>query len=230
MRIGVIVSEAKQSRRRRQGLCHLSAIAGSDLLRARTAGLLTWVICRQDASFEGVIGQMYHCLLDEALRCRRAIAMVSRRPLQPRRACRSFLTFDPKGPSCFDDLVSLRQTKLTFGCVLSTRAKIPLSAGAAREASPFFAAASLFEAMRSKGSSTRIGPQPARTAADCFFFSSCAPQAASLRIAPSTTTPALTYFHNATKSLRARATMAVLRAPLRVARALNQSDSADCGW
>jgi hypothetical protein len=49
--------------------------------------------------------------------------------------------------------------------------------------------------------------------------------------APSMTTPAVTYFHSATKSLRARATMIVffMRPPLRLTRSLNHRASADCG-
>jgi hypothetical protein len=50
--------------------------------------------------------------------------------------------------------------------------------------------------------------------------------------APSTTTPVATYFHSATSSLRARATMVVffMRPPSRLTRSWNQRDSADCGW
>ena len=49
--------------------------------------------------------------------------------------------------------------------------------------------------------------------------------------APSMTTPAVTYFHSATSSLRARATMVVffMRPPLRLTRSLNHRASADCG-
>src|SRR6266404_8848375 len=46
--------------------------------------------------------------------------------------------------------------------------------------------------------------------------------------APSITTPTVTYFHRATSSLRASATMAVLRP--RWLCALNQRASADCPW
>jgi hypothetical protein len=49
--------------------------------------------------------------------------------------------------------------------------------------------------------------------------------------APSMTTPAVTYFHSATSSFRAKATMVVFlrRPPLRVTRSLNHRASADCG-
>jgi len=49
--------------------------------------------------------------------------------------------------------------------------------------------------------------------------------------APSTTTPVATYFHSATSSLRAKATMVVffMRPPSRLTRSWNQRDSADCG-
>ena len=49
--------------------------------------------------------------------------------------------------------------------------------------------------------------------------------------APSMTTPAVTYFHSATSSLRASATMVVFlrRPPLRLTRSLNHRASADCG-
>ena len=53
-------------------------------------------------------------------------------------------------------------------------------------------------------------------------------QAAGFITAPSMTTPAVTYFHNATRSLRASATMARLR-PCWL-RSLNQRVRADCGW
>jgi hypothetical protein len=51
------------------------------------------------------------------------------------------------------------------------------------------------------------------------------------RIAPSMTTPAVTYFQSATSSLRANATIAVLRKrpPLRSTRSLNQRLSAESG-
>jgi hypothetical protein len=54
---------------------------------------------------------------------------------------------------------------------------------------------------------------------------------AAVMIAPSTTTPALTYFHSATSSLRASATIVVfLRRPLFcLTRSLNQKVSADRG-
>src|SRR5258708_40288407 len=53
-------------------------------------------------------------------------------------------------------------------------------------------------------------------------------QAAGLITAPSMTTPWGTYFHNATRSLRANATIARLR-PCWL-RSLNQRVRADCGW
>jgi len=53
-------------------------------------------------------------------------------------------------------------------------------------------------------------------------------QAAGFITAPSMTTPWVTYFHNATRSLRASATMARLR-PCGL-RSLNQRVRADCGW
>ena len=53
-------------------------------------------------------------------------------------------------------------------------------------------------------------------------------QAADFITAPSMTTPWLTYFHNATRSLRASATIARLR-PCWL-RCLNQRVRADCGW
>lgn len=52
--------------------------------------------------------------------------------------------------------------------------------------------------------------------------------AAVFMTAPSMTTPWVTYFHNATKSLRASATIARLR-PCGL-RSLNQRVRADCGW
>ena len=54
---------------------------------------------------------------------------------------------------------------------------------------------------------------------------------ASFITAPSMTTPAVTYFHSATSSLRASATMVVFfrRPPLRLTRSLNHRASADCG-
>lgn len=50
--------------------------------------------------------------------------------------------------------------------------------------------------------------------------------------APSMTTPAVTYFHSATSSFLARATMVVfLRRPsLRLTRSWNQRASAESGW
>src|SRR5208282_6243150 len=50
--------------------------------------------------------------------------------------------------------------------------------------------------------------------------------------APSMTTPLVAYFHNATRSLRARATIVVLRIlpPLRWTRSWNQRLSAEVGW
>src|ERR1700709_2146768 len=53
-------------------------------------------------------------------------------------------------------------------------------------------------------------------------------QAAGFIAAPSMTTPWVTYFHNATRSLRASATIARLR-PCGL-RSLNQRVRADCGW
>ena len=53
-------------------------------------------------------------------------------------------------------------------------------------------------------------------------------QAAGFITAPSMTTPWVTYFHNATRSLRASATIARLR-PCWL-RCLNQRVRADCGW
>ncbi len=53
-------------------------------------------------------------------------------------------------------------------------------------------------------------------------------QAAGFITAPSMTTPAVTYFHKATRSLRASATIARLR-PCWL-RSLNQRVRADCGW
>src|SRR3979409_2794568 len=53
-------------------------------------------------------------------------------------------------------------------------------------------------------------------------------QAAGFIAAPSMTTPWVTYFHNATRSLRASATIARLR-PCGL-RGLNQRVRADCGW
>src|SRR6202008_1278346 len=53
-------------------------------------------------------------------------------------------------------------------------------------------------------------------------------QAAGFITAPSMTTPRVTYFHKATRSLRASATIARLR-PCGL-RALNQRVRADCGW
>jgi len=49
--------------------------------------------------------------------------------------------------------------------------------------------------------------------------------------APSTTTPAATYFHSATSSLHASATMVAffVRPPSRLTRSWNQRESADCG-
>jgi hypothetical protein len=78
-----------------------------------------------------------------------------------------------------------------------------------------------------------------RTSADGLWLFRCA-GAASLRpgpvldqgagfiAAPSMTTPWVTYFHNATRSLRASATIARLR-PCGL-RSLNQRVRADCGW
>ncbi len=50
--------------------------------------------------------------------------------------------------------------------------------------------------------------------------------------APSMTTPALTYFHKATSSLRASATIIdfLKRPPFCVTRSLNQQDSLELGW
>src|SRR5665811_559892 len=50
--------------------------------------------------------------------------------------------------------------------------------------------------------------------------------------APSMTMPAVTYFHSATSSFRASATMVVFlrRPPLWLTRSLNHRASADCGW
>ena len=53
-------------------------------------------------------------------------------------------------------------------------------------------------------------------------------QAAPLITAPSMTTPWVTYFHKATRSLRASATIARLRP--RWPCAWNQRARADCGW
>src|SRR5258705_338536 len=53
-------------------------------------------------------------------------------------------------------------------------------------------------------------------------------QAAGFITAPSMTTPWVTYFHKATRSLRASATIARLR-PCWL-RSLNQRVRADCGW
>ena len=61
------------------------------------------------------------------------------------------------------------------------------------------------------------------------LFSAC--RQATFITAPSTRTPAVTYFHSATRSLRASATMIVffIRPPLRLTRSLNHRASADCG-
>ena len=52
------------------------------------------------------------------------------------------------------------------------------------------------------------------------------------KTAPSISTPALTYFHSATSSFRARATIVDLRSrpPLRATRASNQRARADFDW
>src|SRR5271166_4738743 len=60
------------------------------------------------------------------------------------------------------------------------------------------------------------------------LFSAC--RQATFITAPSMRTPAVTYFHSATRSLRASATMIVffMRPPLRLTRSLNHRASADC--
>ena len=78
-----------------------------------------------------------------------------------------------------------------------------------------------------------------RASADGLWFFRCAraaklaagavqDQAAGFITAPSMTTPWVTYFHKATRSLRASATIARLR-PCGL-RSLNQRVRADCGW
>jgi len=72
-----------------------------------------------------------------------------------------------------------------------------------------------------------------RFSVDCVnpFRSSMRRYEALYTMAPSMTTPEFTYFHNATSSLRANATMMVFRRrpPLRLTRSWNQRVSAECG-
>src|SRR5579859_6086640 len=62
-------------------------------------------------------------------------------------------------------------------------------------------------------------------ACTCFFARQTA-----FMLAPSMATPARTYFHRATSSLRARATIVVLRRVLTAVRSRNHLLSADSGW
>ena len=59
----------------------------------------------------------------------------------------------------------------------------------------------------------------------------CVYRQAAIITAPSMMTPAITYFHSATSSFRASATMVVFlrRPPLRLTRSSNHRASADCG-
>ena len=85
------------------------------------------------------------------------------------------------------------------------------------------------QAMDYLGSSTRIRQN--RSGPGRFANSIDGGRQATFITAPSMRTPAVTYFHSATRSLRASATMIVffMRPPLRLTRSLNQRASADCG-
>ena len=73
-------------------------------------------------------------------------------------------------------------------------------------------------------------PELIRSWEICELFLSACRQTGFIT-APSMTMPAVTYFHSATSSLRASATMVVffMRPPLRLTRSLNHKASADCG-
>jgi hypothetical protein len=121
-----------------------------------------------------------------------------------------------------------RQINLTFGRRAKRLHQDPACGGwGLRRTRPFSKAASW--AMAVCGSSTWIRQDrssPGRIEESVSVYRQDA-----FITAPSMTTPAVTYFHRATSSFRAKATMVVFlrRPPLRVTRSLNHRASADCG-
>ena len=120
-----------------------------------------------------------------------------------------------------------RQINLTFGRRSHGCTTIPLAAVGAQEDETILAYGFL-----SHGSSRFVHLDPPGLIRSWRFEDSVGVYCPTVFItAPSMTTPAVTYLHSATSSLRASATMVVFlrRPPFRLTRCSNQRASADCG-
>ena len=120
-----------------------------------------------------------------------------------------------------------RQINLTFGRRSHGCTNIPLAAVGAQEDETILA-----YGFSGHGSSRFVHLDPPGLIRSWRFEDSVSVYCLTVFItAPSMTTPAVTYLHSATSSLRASATMVVFlrRPPFRLTRFSNQRASADCG-